>query len=332
MNVSPDPSYLPGLTKYVSFVDEAGHAKDPNQKYLCLAGLLATETSWKRFDAEWLSACDAEGLREPFHMKDLAASRKEFGGWEEEKRRRLLGGLVSTIKRAGAIPIGSVVSVNGTGAVPPEILRAFKDAHFLAFQHLTYQIAVAASIQLKPGPVTMVFAHHPEHSDGLANTAQLWEAVREHNSIVRLFMESYVCGQQADYPGLQAADFWAYELRHHFEVIRTTAREPRWPFRQFVKLGLNYKFTHDFISYHDVNGLTGLGRMSQVQRLGEIDLYKPGFTGLHPSDARKLDMALRRLAANISGRTGLDDEGKGPTNDFDLDADSGRDPNRERNL
>ena len=44
--------------------------------------------------------------------------------------------------------------------------------------------------------------------------------------------------------------------------------------------------------------------MSQVQRLGEIDLYKLGFVGLHPVEARKLDMALRRIAAELSGKTG----------------------------
>jgi hypothetical protein len=299
-NITPDPSYLPGLTKYVSFVDEAGHAKDPNQSYLCLAGLLATEPAWKKFDAEWRTACGTEGLKEPFHMKDLAARKKQFNGWSEQKRQHLLGELLSVIGRAGAIPIGSVICFRGFNALPPEVSKGFKDPHFLAFQTLSYQIAVAAGMALQPGRATMVFAHHPEHSDGLANTAQLWAAVREHNPIVRLFMESYVCGQQADYPGLQAADVWAYELRHHFEVIRPAARQPRWPFMQFVRSGLNYRFTHDFISYHDENGLSGLGRMSRVQRLGEIDLYKPGFVGLAPTDARKLDLALRELAAGAT--------------------------------
>lgn len=72
---------------------------------------------------------------------------------------------------------------------------------------------------------------------------------------------------------------------------------------QFVKLGLNSRFTHDFISYHDENGLSGLGQMSRVQRWGEIDIYKPGFVGLPPTDARKLEVALRKFAANLSVKT-----------------------------
>jgi hypothetical protein len=120
--------------------------------------------------------------------------------------------------------------------------------------------------------------------------------------MVAMFMESYRCAKSADHSGLQAADMWAYELRHHFEVIRPVARRPRWPFLQFVRLGLNYQFTHDFISHYDEQGLTGIGRMSRAQRLGEIDLLKPGFKGVHPAKARQLDIALRKSAAKISGK------------------------------
>jgi hypothetical protein len=265
-----------------------------------LGGLLAKHSALDKFDTDWRSVCAAAGLREPFHMKDLAARKGEFSDWQEDKRRHILGELIAAIRSAEAIPIGSVVSLNGFNLLPPDIRRGFKDPHFLAFQTLAYQIAVAASMQWETGPVTMVFAHHPEHSDGIGNTEQLWDSVRRHNPIVALFMESYVCGEPKDYPGLQAADLWAYELRHHFEVIRPSSRQPRWPFAQFVKLGLNYEFTHDFISYHDENGLSGAGQMSRVQRLGEIDLYQPRFIGLPPADARKLDAALRTFTASLA--------------------------------
>ena len=69
LHVKSDPSYLPGLAKYVSFVDEAGHARDPNQRYICLAGLLATETAWSTFELEWQDACGAAGLKKPFHER-----------------------------------------------------------------------------------------------------------------------------------------------------------------------------------------------------------------------------------------------------------------------
>jgi hypothetical protein len=305
---SPDRSYLSGLPRYLSFVDESGHSADPKRNSLCLAGLIAAEDAWKVFDVDWRIACDEAGLTEPFHMMHFAARKGQFEGWSEERRKGLLGKLVDAIIKARAISIGSVVILRGSDSVPERVQKRSRDAHFIAFQPLTYNIAVAANMMdpfgRGPGPVTMVYAHQPEHSNGLASTGKLWDALREHNRIVALFMQAYVTDTPKDCTPLQAADLWAYELGHHFERIRPLAREPRWPFRQFVALGLNYKFTHDFISYHDKHGLSGLGKMSRVQRLGEVDLYKPGFTGLHPTEARKLDQRLRKITADLSGSPG----------------------------
>lgn len=298
--ITPNSKFLSGLTKYISFVDEAGHAKDPNQHFLCLAGLLAKETAWMSLETEWVEACAAAGLTKPFHMMHLG--KKQFRDWPDPKRRALLGALLKALRNAGAIPIGSVISLDWYRSLSSNDQMTFRDPHFLAFQSLTYQIAAAAGIQLDTGPVTMVYANHPEHSSGLANTRDLWDAVRKYNPMVGFFMESYVPGQQSGQPGLQAADLWAYELRHHFEAIRPSGRNPRWPFQQFVKLGLNYNFAHDFITYYDENGQTGLGRMSRVQRWGEIDLYKPGFVGLHPAQARQLAYSLLKIASRIRVR------------------------------
>jgi hypothetical protein len=274
-------------------------------------GEVQTEEGWKKLkrldDLNDYKIQTGEDFRSP--KKDLVSLAKivesvplkrgvGYRGWlrfefavSNKNRQKTFHNRVTIIDALGGEHVVSVNALDGASR------RGFKDPHFLAFQSLTYQIAAAAGISREMGPVTMVYAHHPEHSDGLGNTRNLWEAVRKHTPIVALFMESYQCGEQAEHPGLQAADFWAYELRHHFEVIRPDAsKKPRWPFLQFVKLGLNYDFTNDFISYHDEYGLTGLGKMSRVQRLGEINLFRPGFVGLHPKDGRLLDQALRKLA------------------------------------
>jgi hypothetical protein len=310
---SPERSYFADLPTYLSFVDESGHSADPNRNSLCLAGLIAREDAWKVFDTDWRTACGEESLTEPFHMMHFAARKGQFDGWSEDQRKRLLGKLVAAIIKARAIPIGSVVILRGPDSVPEHVQKRNRDAHFMAFQPLTYNIAVAASMMdpfgKGPGPVTMVYSHHPEHSNGSAGTGSLWDALREHNPIIALFMQSYISDTPQDCTPLQAADLWAYELGHHFERIRPLAKEPRWPFRQFVTLGLNYGFTHDFISYHDKHGLSGLGRLSRVQRLGEIDLYKPGFTGVHPIEARKLDQRLRKIAADLTSDLGSSSKG-----------------------
>jgi hypothetical protein len=82
----PDRSYFPSLPKYLSFVDESGHSRDPKRNCLCLAGLLALEDVWKTFDTEWRTVCADEGLTEPFHMMHFSARKREFKGWTEEQR------------------------------------------------------------------------------------------------------------------------------------------------------------------------------------------------------------------------------------------------------
>ncbi len=297
---APDQAYFPGLPKYLSFVDESGHSHDPKRICLCLAGLIATEDSWRAFDPEWRAACLDEGLTEPFHMMHFAARKREYKGWTEERRRRLLGKLVSAIQKAQAIPIGSVVMLRGPDALSERVQTHYRDAHFIAFQSLTYHIAVAANM-MDPmgqgpglGPVTMVYAHHPEHSDGLASTRKLWDAMREHNRIVALMMQSYVSETPKDCTPLQAADLWAYELGHHFERIRPEGRPPRWAFRQFVKMGLNYSFTHNFVTCHGASGVNGIGQMACVQHWQEISLYRPGFISRIPPGAAGLVGELAR--------------------------------------
>lgn len=270
--------WRPQFPKFGSYVDEAGHSKDPRRTHFCLAGLIAQENDWNKFDREWRTVCAEEGISLPFHMRDFAGFREQFAAWTEAKRREALQKLIQAIRNANAIPIGSVVSVTDFNAFRPQTQENLKDPYFVAFQSLTYQMAVAASMaEPMPGPATMMYAHHPEHSSGLWNAGKLWHAIRRYNPIIANFMSSYDCAEQIDHTPLQAADLWSYELGHHFEVIRPAHMKARWPFRQFVQMGLNYKFTHDFISYFDASGENGLGRMSRVTRMAEISLYSPGF-------------------------------------------------------
>jgi hypothetical protein len=301
---SPDRAYLPGLPRYLSFVDESGHSLDPKRNCLCLAGLLASERAWKVFDLEWRAACDEEGLTEPFHMMHFTARKRQFKGWSEDQRRRLLGKLVAVILKAQAIPIGSVVMLRGPDALSEAAQKHYRDSHFIAFQPLTFNLAVAAQFMdpfaLGPGPVTMVYAHHPEHSNGLASTHHLWDSMREHNRMVAMFMQGYVSDSPGDCTPLQAADLWAYELGHHFERIRPEGKPPRWAFQEFVKMGLNYSFTHNFITYHGTSGVNGIGRMARVQHWQEIDLYKPGFIQRVPPGALGMLQELAMLAKSTS--------------------------------
>ena len=126
----------------------------------------------------------------------------------------------------------------------------------------------------------MIYARHPEYSTGKANSQDLWYAFRAAHPYVALFMKAYESAEPQNCLPLQAADLWSYELGHHFEVIRPAGLTPRFPFRRFVEMGLNYSFAHNFITLTDEHGQFGIGKMAQVQQWREINLYEPGFTNL----------------------------------------------------
>jgi hypothetical protein len=54
-------------------------------------------------------------------IMDLAGFKGQFNGWTEERRWRLTGKLISAIRRANAIPIGSVVSVRHFNGFAPRL-------------------------------------------------------------------------------------------------------------------------------------------------------------------------------------------------------------------
>ena len=278
MNTAAQFSDRHDLPQYLAYIDESGHSKDPNRDFVCLAGLIAPSPSWEQFNVMWTTACRDHGVTEPFHMADFAGFRGQFKDWTDDSRKTLLGCLVSAIKVASAILIGSVVSTRDFDALDDRSRSRLRDPYMVAFQPLTYNIAVAAALADPPGRVTMVYAHHPEHSQGLANSRDLWLAMRTANHTVSFFMEAYESSTPRTCLPLQAADLWAYELGHHFDVIRPARKEPRWAFQRFVEMGLNYeRFGHNFITYRDKNGENGLGEMARVQHWTEITLSEPGF-------------------------------------------------------
>ena len=134
--------------KLISYVDEFGHGQDRSREFLGLAGLVAAESRWKEFDGEWRRICEQEGITQPFHMKDFAGCREQFEGWQndEPRRQKVLGRLVQAVRSANAVPIGSVLSVTNFKSLRLE--DKFRAPYLMAFQPLTYNIAVAAAMQL----------------------------------------------------------------------------------------------------------------------------------------------------------------------------------------
>ena len=74
-----------------AYFDASGTKKDPQTTVLTVAGYIAQEDDWTKFETRWPEALREFGLT-AFHFKDFAHFKGEFTSWKdnEAKRRKLI--------------------------------------------------------------------------------------------------------------------------------------------------------------------------------------------------------------------------------------------------
>lgn len=94
-----------------AYFDDSGDPGDPDDRTLTVSGCVATTDTWSIWEREWADLRDEFGLSW-FHTVDFEHSRKEFDGWQAERkelfRRRMLSIVSGHITR-GARAVGCVV-------------------------------------------------------------------------------------------------------------------------------------------------------------------------------------------------------------------------------
>jgi hypothetical protein len=232
-----------------AYMDESGHSADPRSRYVGIGGLIAEEKAWERFESEWSTALADAGIHGGFHMKDFAHRMGHYQGWDEAKRRSLLGRLVDAIVNAKATPVGCVVSLDDYNAAPPDLQRFYQDPYYMAFQHATRGAALQAlpkDYPYTPETVAMIYAYQSEfgateakaeYDERQAGRAQqLWHAMKEL-TMEGQWMGSYGSAYAADLYPLQAADLFAYELTKEFENLVSRPQDNmRWALRKILAL------------------------------------------------------------------------------------------------
>ena len=82
------------MAPFTVYFDDSG--THPESNTAVAACYVSTPEKWTRFETEWREIAVKEGF-ETFHMVDFAAGRGEFEGWDDAKRRHVLGRLCSLI-------------------------------------------------------------------------------------------------------------------------------------------------------------------------------------------------------------------------------------------
>lgn len=250
-----------------AYMDESGHSHDPNCRFVGLGGLCASEESWNIFSEKWQSILDDQCGGAWFHMKDFAVRAGTYKGWNEAKRRKLLGSLAAAIVEARPRPFGAVVSLDAYNYLVecfPGVDEFFNEPYHLCFQDVTRAAALQAMefswpfVQEGVEQVGMTFAEQREYGaiwsvqgtprEQMGKAESLWYAVRDANPHFGQWMGSYSTGHPSESCFLQAADLFAYELTHEFENRSNPKRagdDMRWALAQMLPKN-SRNFLHRF--------------------------------------------------------------------------------------
>lgn len=219
------------------YLDESGHST--THPFLIIAGYMAPAENWIGFYGEWnaalvdAGAVKADGAADKFHMADLEAFKGIFAGWDEDRRRALLGALFEIIDRHRLYAIGFAVSVEWWNS------RNFADSapeheplnpwHWAAQGVIQTAWNMTNEPQapelLSPESVAFVFDLQSEYG----GTAK--ELLPTLCDILSGKKATVAFSPSDQFPQLQAADIVAFELRWRL----TRPDIPiRWPLRQMV--------------------------------------------------------------------------------------------------
>ncbi len=157
-------------------------------------------------------------------MSEFAHSTGQFARIKdnEPERRLLFGKLLGAIKRTRSTPVGAIVSIDAFNTLTQSQKVSFVNPFYVAFQICTRYAALKADSNER---VDMVYSHNAEF--GIANDTtssesehgtgkRLWSAMKNDPRYEK-YLSRYSAASPKDFPELQAADLFAYELLHEFE-------------------------------------------------------------------------------------------------------------------
>jgi hypothetical protein len=238
-----------------------------------MGGLIAPESVWAEFEQKWQAILDEQCEGHWFHMKDFAPGSGIYAGWGKDRKEKLFGALVRTVRESGAKPLGAVVSLDAYETICggfPGIEKWLVDPYYICFQDVTAAAAIsviAYSMHAittaenwqefeKSEKVAMVYARHDGFGaisslsgtkrENMGRAESLWYALKDSNPAWGHWMGAYSSNLSQNLAFLQAADLFAYELTHEFENRVNRPQDPmRWGLAQMLP-GSWRDFPHKF--------------------------------------------------------------------------------------
>jgi hypothetical protein len=115
-----------------AFFDESGHSA--STRVVAIGGAMSTPKRWGNLREKWTAILSKFKVK-IFHMTDFENRQGEFEGWDEDRKRALLGELFEAIKENPLMLIGAAVVVAHFNEIDVSRLTPpFTDAWYLCYQ------------------------------------------------------------------------------------------------------------------------------------------------------------------------------------------------------
>lgn len=197
-----------------AYFDESGeHARGSGMlRRLTLGCAIARREDWEALEVRWNEVLVDAGI-DQFHMSDFEARKPPFEGWDNEKRRDILGRLIDIA--ADHVPI-----FVGCNDLPGDMrtMGQFRSAYRENIAKLVTEFTRFESAMLQGEPVTMIFS---AHKDIRAQTMERWFDNPEPRFGGRIKFGSFESPKGM--PPLQVADIAAYEFSRTSREVRPEA-------------------------------------------------------------------------------------------------------------
>jgi Protein of unknown function (DUF3800) len=212
--------YLIAVLK--GFIDDSGSGGD--SPWVVLAGYVASAEAWLGFDDEWINVLEDAPPIDCFHAAEAESLRPEsqWAGVSKADRDEKIDRLIDVIRRFDLQPISVRMRQSDYAReVQRNIPPYWDDPYIILLNSLMVQLLVLVPDRFPgAGPVELVFDNHQKfRKRGPAFCASM----AQHLPIQHAVATNIHYENDEDFPGLQAADLLAWQIRRAFSVTA----EPR---------------------------------------------------------------------------------------------------------
>lgn len=208
---------------FTAYFDASGHPAD--QPFVIVAGYVANYTQWRLLNAAWDLEHKHSGVDLPFHMTDFMAARRAARQGGTAKRQdylhlddvqagHFLMHLANWQQAYMALGVTCVVEMSEYLEINTVLdLRTIVPPYALAARVCTARIDEWRQCHGIEGTVECIF------EDGDFERGRFIDLMRAEGMPAPIFKG------KKDFPGLQAADYLAYEMKEHVESQREGKQE-----------------------------------------------------------------------------------------------------------